>query len=338
MAITTQERYSSIVDAKLRYTLVQRNGYVWNNKYEGNPKAGAVKVPVRDTEATVGDYSKYSANALNAANGAFITVTVDKDKFVNELIDGFEAAAVPDNILADRLDSAGYSLAVQMNADGTKELLSAGTSKTLASVSKSNIYSALVAARTSMSKAKVPAAGRFALVNPDTMGYILESSEFIAASNLGDEVKQSGAIGSIAGFLIFEDASLPDNANVICGHPNWCCRVEEWAVEPKLTDLSNSGSYIGASAVQGRKVYAHKVTKGETVQILTTVKKPSVSITSHSATVTKGDATDSAEYRLNGGAWVAYSSAVATSAGDVIEVREKAADGVYGEIASAKDE
>ena len=51
MAHTLQDRFA-LVDAKLRDTLVQRNGAVWNNRYEGDPKAG-VKIPVRDTEVTV---------------------------------------------------------------------------------------------------------------------------------------------------------------------------------------------------------------------------------------------------------------------------------------------
>ena len=53
MSHTLQERYSSLVDVKLRASLVKKNGIIFNNRYEGNPKAGAVKVPVRDTEVTV---------------------------------------------------------------------------------------------------------------------------------------------------------------------------------------------------------------------------------------------------------------------------------------------
>lgn len=45
-----QERYSSLVDEKLRATLVTKDNLIFNPRYEGNPKAGKVKVPVRDTE------------------------------------------------------------------------------------------------------------------------------------------------------------------------------------------------------------------------------------------------------------------------------------------------
>ena len=53
MAHVSQERYSSLVDIKLRNTLVTRDNIIFNNRYEGDPKAGKVKVPVRDTEVEV---------------------------------------------------------------------------------------------------------------------------------------------------------------------------------------------------------------------------------------------------------------------------------------------
>lgn len=48
---------------------------------------------------------------------------------------------------------------------------------------------------------------------------------------------------------------------------NWCHRVMEWQVPVHLQDLNGSGKYIGASAVQGRKVYGIKVSKPQTLFI-----------------------------------------------------------------------
>ena len=58
MAHASQERYSALVDAKLRATLVTRDNTIFNNRYEGSPKAGKVKIPVRDTEVAVKAYDK----------------------------------------------------------------------------------------------------------------------------------------------------------------------------------------------------------------------------------------------------------------------------------------
>lgn len=346
MAVTLQDRYSPIVDAKLRYSIVQKNGYIWNNKYEGDPKAGAVKIPVRDTEATVVSYSKQNGAEKSYTAGDFITLAITKDKAVNEIIDGYDANAVPDNILADRLDSTGYSLALQMNADGTTELLDKATvvGQTTAT-SKTNVYERLVDLRTKLSKAKVPNDNRrFALVNPDTIAFIEKSAEFTSASALGDEVKQSGAIGRIAGFLIFEDATLPDNANIIAGHPDWCCRVEEWSVEPHVQDLNGSGTYIGASALQGRKIYDHLVTKSSAVVMDSGVLDGSVAIASNVATITKGTNATSVKYRLINasgvaGEWTTYDSSnkPTVASNGFIEFYGVDADGVRSGIVSKKN-
>ena len=41
----------------------------------------------------------------------------------------------------------------------------------------------------------------------------------------------------------------------------------EWQVPVHLQDLNGSGNFIGASAVQGRKVYGVKVSKPQTLYI-----------------------------------------------------------------------
>lgn len=268
MAHTLQDRFSSLVDKKLRATLVTKDGVIFNNRYEGNPKAGAVKIPVRDTEVTVSAYDKTDGISLTEGSTSYITLTLDKDYAVNELIDGYDAASVPDNLVADRLDSAGYSLALQLDKDGIAALESGGTklSNTTA-VTKSTIYETFVDLRTALSEANIPAERRFALVTPAVFALLLKSPEFISASNLGDAVKQTGTQGRIAGFNIYESNNLSTTTEIIAGHPDWCTRVNEWSVEVHVQDLAGSGKYIGASAVQGRKIYAHKVTKAAAVQI-----------------------------------------------------------------------
>lgn len=269
MAHTLQERYSNLVDIKLRHTLVKKDGVIFNNRYEGSPKAGSVKVPVRDTEVAVDDYDKANGVAGTSGTTTYQAVAIDKDKSVNEIIDGFDAESVPDNLVADRLDSAGYSLAYQMEQDATTVLEAKATSTgTTTALTKTTVYEAIVDARTALSKAKVPNDGkRFLLVSPDVYALVLKSPEFIKASDLGDVVTQTGAVGKIAGFLVFEDATLSGTTEFIAGHPNWCTRIKEWSVPVHVQDISGSGKYIGASAVQGRMIYAHAVTKPATLLI-----------------------------------------------------------------------
>ena len=97
MAHTPQERYSKLVSAKLRNELVLKDGFVFNNDYEGSPSAGAVKIPVRDTEVQVSDYDK--ANGITATNGdtSYTTLNIDKDKAVNEIIESYSQEQTTEN-------------------------------------------------------------------------------------------------------------------------------------------------------------------------------------------------------------------------------------------------
>ena len=345
MAHTPQERYSKLVSAKLRNELVLKDGFVFNNDYEGSPSAGAVKIPVRDTEVQVSDYDK--ANGITATNGdtSYTTLNIDKDKAVNEIIDGFDAASVPANLVADRLDSAGYSLAVQLDTDGGTTLLAGSTATGVEQLTKDNIYDTIVDLRTAMSKAKIPNDGkRYLLAKPETMALILKSPEFIKASALGDAVVQTGAVGKIAGFLVAEWNDNTANLAMLAGHPRFATRVNEWSVPVKLQDLSGSGKYIGASAVQGRMVYGHKVLRQTAIRAVYSPAALTVSLAAATgegssgktvATITAGNTGNTYAYKLNPSSRATYdmsssayggtsltsgTTAIAVSVGDVIEV------------------
>ena len=134
-------------------------------------------------------------------------------------------------------------------------------------LTKVTVYEKIVDARTQLSNAYVPTNDRWLLVSPDTYALLLKSPEFIKASDLGDAVVQTGAVGRVAGFNVFEDTTLGDKVDFVAGHPNWFTRVEEWTEPVAVNDLKGSGTYIGACAVQGRKVYAHKVTKAAAILV-----------------------------------------------------------------------
>lgn len=75
----------------------------------------------------MGDYDKSAGGSLSDGTTTYQTMNIDKDKYVNELIDGFDAASVPDNLVADRLDSAGYAMGVSFDTDLITLLTTKGT-------------------------------------------------------------------------------------------------------------------------------------------------------------------------------------------------------------------
>lgn len=285
MAHANQERWSKLVDAKLRNQLVTRDNYIFNNRYEGDPKAGKVKIPVRDTEVSVKDYNKATGIDPEAGTTTYLELNIDQDEAVNELIDGFDAASVPDGIVADRLDSAGYSLGLSIDKKSIEALQAASGATSGATISatktaatEANAYKLALEAKRVLSRKGVPADGRFMIVSPEYLEVLMLDEHFIKRGDLSQEMVQAGVAGKIAGFNVFESnnmdyenttrvASKKTTTEFICGHPNWCHRVMEWQVPVHLQDLAGSGKYIGASAVQGRKVYGIKVSKPQTLYI-----------------------------------------------------------------------
>ena len=342
MAHENQERYSDLVLAKMRSALVLKDGFVFNNDYEGDPTAGAVKIPVRDTEVVVSDYDK--ANGIAPTNGetTYTTLVIDKDKAINEIIDGYDAESVPDNLIADRLDSGGYSLARQLDTDGGTVLLAGSTPMNVGEISPQTIYSHIVEVRKALSKANIPNDGkRYLLVTPDYYAMILKSPEFTAASSLGDDVKAAGAAGKIAGFMVVEWNDETAGLAMLAGHPLYATRVNEWKVPVKLQSLSESGKYIGASAVQGRQVYGHKVLRSAAIRAVYAPSSLTISLAKGSAagttiaTISAGNTGTTYAYKKNPAARAVYNQTssnyngtsltsgtteISAKAGDVIEI------------------
>ncbi|HNW87669.1 MAG TPA: hypothetical protein PLP25_01550 [Candidatus Limiplasma sp.] len=338
MAQLLQERYSDLVLAKLRNEIVLKDGVVFNNDFDGDPAAGAVKIPTRDDEVAASDYDRAAGLAPTTGNTAYTTLTINRDKAVNEIIDGYEASAVPDTLVAERLDSAGYSLGRAMDLDGATELLGAGTVVGVGAISKDTVYGVLVDQRTQMSKDNIPATGRYALCTPDVIASVVRSPEFTQASSLGDEVKQSGAIGRIAGFNVIEFNDSTPNLAVICGHPRFATRVNAWQAPVRLQSLDGSGKYIGASAVQGRMVYAHKVLRQKGVRCvyaptaMTLAAAPGATLGATLLTIADASEATIWKYTLNPASRAVYGAAssgtaltsgtteIAAVPGDVVEV------------------
>ena len=281
MAHENQERWSKFVDVKLRNNLVTRENLIFNARYEGDPKAGKVKIPVRDTEVAVKKYDKAKGLDPETGSTTYLDLNIDQDEAVNELIDGYDAASVPDGIVAERLDSAGYSLGLSIDKKSIEALQAvsgATISATKTAVTETNAYKLVLEAKRVLSRKGVPADGRFLIVAPEFLEVLMLDDHFIKQGDLSQELVQNGVIGKIAGFNVFESNNMDyeittrvsnkkTTTEFIAGHPNWCHRVMEWQVGVHLQDLAGSGNFIGASAVQGRKIYGLLVSKPQTLYI-----------------------------------------------------------------------
>ncbi|HPR78939.1 MAG TPA: hypothetical protein PLR69_10105, partial [Candidatus Limiplasma sp.] len=142
----------------------------------------------------------------------------------------------------------------------------------------------------------------------------------------------------IAGFNVIEFNDDTPNLAMICGHPRFATRVNAWQAPVRLQSLDGSGKYIGASAVQGRMVYAHKVLRQKGVRCV--YAPGSVSIvaapgsTSGATVLTLSDASGATAWKYTrnpaaravfgesytGTALTSGTTQISAAAGDVLEV------------------
>lgn len=264
-------RYSALMDEKLRSILVTaETGAVpiFNTKHEGNVKSGSVKVPVRG-KANLRPYDRGKGIDPEQVPTTYMTITDFKDVAINEIIDGYEAEQVPDNIIADRLDEASYAGALELDTKGIEVLQAEGTAFTPFPPGTS-IYEKIITARAQLTKNQVPLTQRWLIVSPEVAGELLLDDRFIKQSDMSQAIVQTGVIGQVAGFTVYESNNVGagmDNVDFIAGHSAWAHRIRDWIVTPYVANLVNDSRYIGASAVQGRWVYSHKVSKPETILV-----------------------------------------------------------------------
>lgn len=266
-----QERYVDTIVKLMRPNLVVRS--LFTRDYEGSPKAGAVKVPVRNADVTVQDYDIVSGANLTTSATTYKDIPVNKNKVINELIDGYEAAAVPDNLVAQRLESGSYSLAKALEADAITVLTTEGNftaSKTQATASTAaTIYADLLKDIAMIKKLGVKSTEIKVIVDSETEVLLLTDEKFSnTASLVGAELAREGVIGKVNGCNTYTEDLSKFGAQYIIFAPDWTKAIDEFTIEPRVVDIKD-GVHVGASKLEGRMVYANAVTDKRAVVVKT---------------------------------------------------------------------
>lgn len=265
-----QERYANTIKKLYRKPTFVRE---WFNKdYNGNPVAGAVEIPVRDTDVALSDYDVVDGVSLTTSATTYEKVLIDKTKSMNELIDGFEAEAVPDDLVAQRMESGSYSLAVALEKDAIKSLVDNGTTETSkTALTKDNAYSSISSSITKLKKLGIMVDRIKVAVSPDTEALLLNDAKFANTSGqLGAELVRNGVIGKINGAEVKMSPFIDDDENLeyIVFGQDYATAIDEFAVAPTINNLMD-GKHIGASALQSRTVFKDYVSRKDAVRVKT---------------------------------------------------------------------
>ena len=254
-----QERYIHSIVPLYRKELNIRADFMTD--YEGSPVAGAVKVPVRDTDVTVGNYNVAKGGALSQSATTYLNIPVDTDIFVNELVDGYEAQAVPDDLKAQRLESGAYSLGMDLELKAIKELEDNGTDESSTTpLTNETAYTSIKNSVVALKKLGVDVSLIRVKVSADTEALLMEDIKFSnSAGTLGAELLRNGVIGKIAGAQVKPSYNMSATTEYMVYATSWCQAGEEFRTDLGFKDLTNE--FIGSSALQGRVVPFQKLTK-----------------------------------------------------------------------------
>lgn len=243
----------------------------FSTDYEIDGATGQINVPTRSAEVTISDYDILNGVALTQSATDYKVLPIDKNYAINELIDGYEAEAVPDNLRANRIEAAGYSLGLKKENMAISALVNGGTtSSDTTALTKTDAYEKIAKEIANMKKRNMEVASMRVVVNADTELLLLTDDKFAnTAGTLGAELVREGVIGKINGVATKPNYLLPEGIEFIIYDKRFTQKYETWSVEPSIQDIKD-GKHIGASALQGRQVGGLMVTNALGVQVKTT--------------------------------------------------------------------
>ena len=243
----------------------------FSTDYEIDGATGQINVPTRSAEVTISDYDILNGVALTQSATDYKVLPIDKNYAINELIDGYEAEAVPDNLRANRIEAAGYSLGLKKENMAISALVNGGTtSSDTTALTEADAYKKIAKEIANMKKRNMEVANMRVVVSADTELLLLTDNKFAnTAGTLGAELVREGVIGKINGVAVKPNYLLPEGVEFIIYDKRFTQKYEVWSVEPSINDIKD-GKHIGASVLQGRQVGGLMVTNALGVQVKTT--------------------------------------------------------------------
>lgn len=264
----THKRKETYADEVLAIARAEMNIYEdFSTDYEKDEVTGQINVPTRNGEVTVSDYDVLNGISLSQSATDYLPLPVDKDYGINELVDGYEAEAVPDNLKAQRIESAGYSIGMKKEKMAITALMTGTVSSDTTPLTTSDVYKKIVAEVTNMKKRNMKVNMMRIVVSADTEELLLTDDKFAnSSSTIGAELLREGVIGKIAGVPVKPNYLMDEDVEFVIYDKRFCQKYEVWKKEPSFNNLAD-GKHIGASALQGRQVGGLMVTNALGVQI-----------------------------------------------------------------------
>ncbi|MEI3498941.1 MAG: hypothetical protein V8Q71_00200 [Bacilli bacterium] len=175
----THKRKETYANEVLAIARAELNLYEdFSTDYEKDEVTGQINVPTRNGEVKVSDYDILNGIELTQSATDYLPLPIDKDYGVNELIDGYEASAVPDNLVAQRIESAGYSIGVKKENMAIEALMTGTVSEDTTPLTKEDAYEKIAKEISNMKKRNMKVNSMRVAVSADTELLLLTDEKF----------------------------------------------------------------------------------------------------------------------------------------------------------------
>jgi hypothetical protein len=233
-----------------------------NNAFTGEVTAGNKVHIINATTPTISDYSATRSITAEALNDTEVVLDIDQEKAFSVNVDDVDRVQASSEF-APWVDSAGRALAEDAETYVLTEMLagaSDGNPDDVEIETADEAKAAIRAIRKEMANNKVPAAGRFVVVNPDMADLLIQGLDDVSVAGTDAELR-NGVIGRLYGFTVVESPLFSADAPAAIGyHEAMFAFVSQIQ---SLESLRNPTKF--ADIVRGLNVYGGKVLKNEAV-------------------------------------------------------------------------
>lgn len=250
-------------DLEIAYSAAQVVIPTLNRDHEGTVKVGnAVKI-VGSSNPTITDYKANGReHDTKTLNPDAVTLLIDQERAYSFLVDDIDEVQAAGSLepytvehgeaLAE--DAEAYVIA-KMIAEGTSINIIGSAPVTVDTPAKAK--KAIGTLRTALTKAKVPVADRFVVVNPAFADLLLEALGDVAAAGSDNELR-NGQLTRQAGMTVLESPSFAEEAKpvAVAYHSKAASFVSQMTKTEALRSTTSS-----ADIVRGLNVYGAKVTR-----------------------------------------------------------------------------
>jgi hypothetical protein len=233
-----------------------------NNAFTGEVTAGNKVHIINATTPTISDYSATRSITAEALNDTEVVLDIDQEKAFSVNVDDVDRVQASSEF-APWVDSAGRALAEDAETYVLTEMLagaSDGNPDDVEIDTADEAKAAIRAIRKEMANNKVPAAGRFVVVNPDMADLLIQGLDDASVAGTDSELR-NGVIGRLYGFTVVESPLFSADTPAAIGyHEAMFAFVSQIQ---SLESLRNPTKF--ADIVRGLNVYGGKVLKNEAV-------------------------------------------------------------------------